>query len=221
MVCAAQRFCATETPPPFIVPAGPASAPVDSLLQPPVKSPPYVWIASGILFAAATVWIKYEVKVNIQSASAGSAARQLGNIEVGQPAPEFSARDLAGQTVNLSDYHGQKVVLVDFWATWCGPCRMAMPGLQSLQDDFKDRGLEILSINQRESAEQVGDFIKKKGYGFHVLLDPDSAVAAKYAVRGIPTLVAVDKKGVVRWIRAGYSPGDSDLRRVLEGLIKE
>ena len=67
MVCAAQRFCATETPPPFIVPAGPASAPVDSLLQPPVKSPPYVWIASGILFAAATVWINYEVMASESS----------------------------------------------------------------------------------------------------------------------------------------------------------
>jgi peroxiredoxin len=186
-----------------------------------VKSSLYVWIPSGILFAVATVWINYEVKVNIQSASGNRATRQLGNIEVGQLAPGFSAQDLTGQTVNLTGYRGQKVVLIDFWATWCGPCRMAMPGLQSLQDEFGERGLEILSVNQRESAEQVGDFIRRKGYGFHVLLDPDAAVAAKYFVRGIPTLLLVDKKGVVRWIRVGYSPGDSDLRRVLEGLIKK
>jgi peroxiredoxin len=186
-----------------------------------VKTPSYVWIACGIVFAVATVWINYEVKVNIQSAPAGRATRQLGNIEVGQTAPEFSAQDLVGRTVSLSDYRGHKVVLIDFWATWCGPCRMAMPGLQGIQDDFKDRGLEVLSVNLRESAEQAGDFVKKKGYGFHVLLDPDSAIAGKYSVSGIPTLLAVDKKGVVRWIRVGYSPGDSDLRRVLEGLIKE
>lgn len=180
-----------------------------------------IWITAGVLFAVATVWINYEVKVNIQGDSGGNSTRELGEIEAGKPAPEFSARDLAGQTVHLSDYRGRKVVILDFWATWCGPCRMSMPGLQSLQDDFKGRGLEILSVNQRESAEQAGEFIKKKGYGFHVLLDPDASVAAKYFVRGIPTLLVVDKNGVVQWIRTGYSPGDSDLRRVLERLTKD
>ena len=123
--------------------------------------------------------------------------------------------------MNLSDYRGQKVVLVDFWATWCGPCRMTMPGLQSLQDDFKGRGLEILSVDLGESSEQAGGFMRRKGYGFHVLLDPDSAIAAKYGVRGIPTLVAVDKQGVVRKIRVGYRPDDGDLQRVLERLTSK
>lgn len=67
----------------------------------------------------------------------------------------------------------------------------------------------------------LGRCRKRKGYGFHVLLDPDAAVAAKYFVHGIPTLLLVDKMGVVRWIRVGYSPGDSDLRRVIEGLLKK
>lgn len=186
-----------------------------------MKPRPYVWIVSGILFAGATVWINYEVKVNIQAAAADGTTREMGHIKVGQPAPDFSAKDLADQTVKLADYHGQKVVLIDFWATWCGPCRMAMPGLQGVQDDFKGRGLEILSVNQGESSEQAGAFMKQKGYGFHVLLDPDSAIGAKYAVRGIPTMVAVDKKGVVRWIRVGYRPNDTDLRQELERLIKE
>lgn len=96
-----------------------------------------------------------------------------------------------------------------------------MPGLQSVQDDFKGRGLEILSVNQGESSEQAGAFMKKKGYGFHVLLDADSAIANDYGVRGIPTIVAVDKTGVVRWIRVGYRPDDSDLREVLERLLKK
>jgi len=180
----------------------------------------FAWIAAGMIFAGATLWINYEVKVNLQAGTAAGATRELGNLKVGQPAPDFSAPDLAGQTVSLSDYRGQKVVLLDFWATWCGPCKMAMPGLQSLQDDFKKRGLEILSLNEGESAEQAGNFIKKKGYGFHVLLDASSAIGASYGVRGIPTLV-VDKQGLVRWIRVGYSPDDSDLRRVLEPLFQK
>jgi peroxiredoxin len=186
-----------------------------------VKPRPYAWITSGILFAAATVWINYEVKVKIQSGSADGATQQLGSIRVGEPAPVFSAEDVAGETVGLGDFRGQKVVLVDFWATWCGPCRMAMPGLQSLLNDFKDRGLEILSINQGESAEQAAAFMKKKGYGFHVLLDPDSSIASRYFVRGIPTVLVVDKEGIVQWIRVGYSPNDSDLRRLLERLVKK
>ena len=186
-----------------------------------MKPRPYAWIAAGLLFAGATVWINYEVKVNIQAAADDGATREMGDVKIGQPAPDFSAQDLADQTVKLADYRGQKVVLIDFWATWCGPCRMAMPGLQSVQDDLKSRGLEILSVNQGESSGQAGAFMKSKGYGFHVLLDPHSAIGAQYAVRGIPTLVAVDKTGVVRWIRVGYRPDDTDLRQELERLLKE
>ncbi len=163
----------------------------------------YGWIAAAIVFAGATVWINYEIKVNIQLGTKDGATREMGHLEVGQSAPDFSARDLADRTVRLSDYRGQKVVLLDFWATWCGPCKLAMPGLQSIQDDFKGRGLEILSLNEGESAEQAGGFIKKKGYGFHVLLDAGSGIGASYGVRGIPTMVVVDKQGVVRWIFSG------------------
>ena len=96
-----------------------------------------------------------------------------------------------------------------------------MPGLQSVLDDFKGRGLEILSVNEGESSELAGDFMKKKGYGFHVLLDAGSATGAKYGIRGIPTLVAVDKQGVVRWIRVGYRPDDADLRLELDRLMRK
>jgi peroxiredoxin len=135
-------------------------------------------------------------------------------------APEFTLKDAAGRAVHLSDYRG-KVVLLNFWATWCGPCRMAMPGLQELQDKFKDRGLEILSVNQGETAEPVRNFIQRKKYSFHVVLDQDGAVGGKYGVRGIPTLVLVDKKGMVQWLRVGYSGNDDELRQLLERLTRE
>jgi peroxiredoxin len=143
------------------------------------------------------------------------------NVKIGQPALDFSIKDLAGQTVTLNSYRNQKVVLMDFWATWCGPCRMEMPKLQELQNEFKDRGLEILSVNQGEPAGMVSPVIENGKYSFHVVLDQDKAVGHAYGVRAIPTLVLVDKSGVVQWVRVGYSENQDDLRGKVEQLTKE
>jgi len=178
------------------------------------------WIIGGVLFAVASIAIHYEVKFVMHHQSAG-AVQEMGNLKVGQEAPDFTLQDLSGQPVNLNSYRGQKVVLMDFWATWCGPCRMAMPDLQDLADKFKDRGLEILSVNQGESADQTRNFIEHRKYTFHVVLDQDQAVGNNYGVRGIPTLILVDKKGVVQWLRVGYSQNIDDLRQQVEKLTKE
>jgi peroxiredoxin len=184
------------------------------------KVPKIVWIIGGVLFAVASIAIHYEVKFVMHNQGAGSV-QEMGNVKVGEPAPDFSLPDLSTNIVTLSSYRGQKVVLMDFWATWCGPCRMAMPGLQELQEKFKDHGLEIFSVNQGEAAGQVGSFIQRKKYTFHVVLDQDGAVGGKYGVQGIPTLVLVDKKGVVQWLSVGYSENEDDLTQLVEKLIKE
>ena len=186
-----------------------------------MRLPKIVWIAVGVLFAAVSAYIQYEVKVRLHHRQAGGSKRELGNLKLGDPAPDFSSRDLSEGPVSLVSYRGRKVVLLDFWATWCGPCRMAMPGLQSLHDEFKDRGLEILSVNQDEPAVQVRHFINRKKYTVHVILDPDSAIGHRYGVRGIPTLVVVDKQGLVQWLQVGYSQDQSELRQLLERLTKE
>ena len=178
------------------------------------------WVAAGVVFVIASVAINYQVKVAMHRGHGGST-EELGSIKVGQPAPDFTLNDLSNQSVSLSSRRGQKVVLLDFWATWCGPCRMAMPGLQEMQEQFKTNGLEILSLNQGEGADVVRSFIERKKYSFHVLLDSNSDVGNKYGVQGIPTLVLIDKKGAVQWISVGYSPTEDDLKNQIERLTKE
>ena len=172
------------------------------------------------LFVIASVAIQYEVKMGPNHGGDGTT-QQMGSIQVGGPAPDFTLPDLSGHATALSSYRGQKVMLLDFWATWCPPCRMTMPGLQKLEEDFKGRGLEILSINQGEAGDEVRHFIDHKKYTFHVVLDQNQAVGAKYGVKGIPTLVLVDKKGVVRRISVGYSKNEDDLQQAVERLVKE
>ncbi|MGO8699068.1 MAG: TlpA family protein disulfide reductase [Limisphaerales bacterium] len=180
-----------------------------------------LWLFALAAFAAATVWINYEVKVKVQGGQGSGSVLEMGNVKVNQPAPDFSALDLSGNAVSLASFRGHKVVLLDFWATWCGPCRMAMVALQDLQDKYKNQGLEILSLNQAEPADNVRQFINRKKYGFHVLLDPQGDVSTKYGVRAIPTLVLIDKNGVIQRLQVGYSPNESDLQQTVERLLKK
>jgi peroxiredoxin len=173
--------------------------------------------AAGFLIAVGAV-----VVMGKRVASGGMGAVQtMGNIKMGQPAPDFTLQDLADKSVALSSFRGKKVVLVDFWATWCGPCRESMPSLQKLADKYQDHGLEILSLNQGEAPEPVHDFIQKEKYTFHVLLDNKGEVGpGKYGVHGIPTMVLIDKNGVVQWIRVGYSGQEDGLEALVDRLTK-
>jgi peroxiredoxin len=170
-------------------------------------------------FAAATVWINYAVKVNVEQGRSRGSVDTMGNLKVGEMAPDFSLLDLSNRTVTLSSYSGKKVVLLDFWATWCGPCRMEMVDLQALLDKFKDRNFEILSLDQGEDASVVGSFISRKKYGFHVLPDADGQVASQYGVKAIPNLVLIDKNGVIRWLKVGYDGNNSELEHEIEILL--
>jgi len=184
-----------------------------------VRLPKAVWIVAGALFAGASLAIHYEVKVGMHRHT--GSVNALGPIKVGELAPDFTLGDLAGQPVTLRSFHGKKAVLIDFWATWCGPCKAAMPGLQDLADKFKDRGLEVVTIDQGESIDQVRYFIERRKYSFQVLLDHDRAVGDQYGVRGIPTSVLVDKNGVVQSIAVGNLWSKDELQKRVERITKE
>jgi len=120
-------------------------------------------------------------------------------------AKDFTLKDPAGHDVTLSSYRGKKVVIMDFWATWCGPCRMAMPALARYWERNKDK-VEVLMINQGEAPERVKAFIEASKLPMRVLLDRDGSVSRAYRVYGIPTTFIVDKEGILRARYTGFDP---------------
>ncbi|MFH1227903.1 MAG: redoxin domain-containing protein [Planctomycetota bacterium] len=135
---------------------------------------------------------------------------------VGQPAPEFSLSSLEGAKISLKDYRG-KIILLDFWATWCPPCCKDLPHIQKLNNEFKNKGLVILGINNEE-ADTVAKFIKDNKYDFTTLRD-DGSARRTYRVMVIPTLVIIDKEGKISEYLVGYRE-ESVLRAKIEALLK-
>lgn len=135
-----------------------------------------------------------------------------GAVRVGSLAPSFQARDLAGATVSLDDYRG-RVVVLNFWATWCPPCRVEMPELEAYQAEVGGR-LAILGIDMGEPPEAIRPFVREYGVTFPILLDESGAIAATYSVTGLPTSVILDRAGFIRERVVGAMTRDGLARRV-------
>ncbi|MBN1352225.1 TlpA family protein disulfide reductase [candidate division KSB1 bacterium] len=141
------------------------------------------------------------------------------------PAPAFTLTDLAGNPVSLKDFKG-KTVILDFWATWCGPCVRSFPAMQQAVNKYQaDNTIKFLFINTWERGEDnlkitanVKDFIQSQQYTFHVLRDEENAVVSAYNVSGIPTKFIIDADGKIRFKNVGYN-GDDELLEELELMI--
>src|SRR5436309_9502329 len=116
---------------------------------------------------------------------------------VGAPAPEIALRDLQGQEVRLSDLHG-KIVLLNFWATWCKPCKEEMPAMQASYERLRDQGFVVLAVNELEDTDKVIEHIRTHGHTFLVVMDHDNRVANQYGVGGLPASFLIDRQGIVR-----------------------
>ena len=138
-------------------------------------------------------------------AVSGSLAWSMGSRVpvVGAPAEDFRLIDLEGKSQSLSQYRG-KVVLVNFWATWCKPCTTEMPAMQATYDKLRDKGFVVLAINELEDDAKVREHIKQHGHTFPVLMDRENKVANQFGVFGLPVSVFIDEKGVVQeYIKGG------------------
>ena len=117
-------------------------------------------------------------------------------------APDFSLTTATGETQVLGAYKG-KVVLVNFWATWCGPCRAEMPAIEDVYQAKRERGFVVLALDQQEDMTSIASFAQQLGLTFPLLLDMDAAVARRYHVGALPTTFFIDRKGVIRDMAIG------------------
>jgi len=147
--------------------------------------------------------------------SAASSQTPATHLDVGAEAPEFTLEDLEGKKVGLKDLRGN-VVLLNFWASWCLPCRQEISSLEKIQREYKESGLIVLGINDEE-VQKAKDFLKQNSLTLLTLNDPGQKVAKLYHVPGIPTSVLIDKQGIISWQLAGVL-NDQDLRAALTRL---
>ncbi|MDQ3623822.1 MAG: redoxin domain-containing protein [Verrucomicrobiota bacterium] len=152
---------------------------------------------SYLLTVLSTVAVLYLLVFQTTGTPAGSAsAVATSNMAVGQQAPDFSLTDHKGQAVSLASLRG-KYVLIDFWATWCGPCKEVMPVVARAHEEFRGKGLEVLGISIDEDGQKFLSYVNANGFAYPQLHDPDMAVANAYHVQAIPSIFLINKEGVV------------------------
>ncbi len=167
----------------------------------------------------ATLIVSAVLAASVLHLQCGGSRFAPGSLEVGQEAPAFELPDLAGRSVSLHQYQG-KLVLVDFWATWCGPCRLSMPMLEELQKEYPNE-LVLLAVNLQEPADDVRRYVTMQRIRSLVLLDEDGSVGGAYGSESIPMQVLIDQKGIIRHVQIGFSPNmGARLRGEIDKLLR-
>jgi peroxiredoxin len=136
-------------------------------------------------------------------------------------APDFTLKSDTGENLRLSEFRGE-VVMINFWASWCGPCRQEMPLLDELYTQYQPLGFTILSVNVEEDSTQAKQMLKDIPVNFPVLYDNQSEVSKLYKVVAMPSTVLVDRDGNVRYLHQGYKPGyEEAYQQQVRALIRE
>jgi len=139
----------------------------------------------------------------------------------GGSAPAFTLAARGGHDVTLAQYHGQ-VVMINFWASWCGPCRQEMPLLESIYKKYNKLGFTLLGVNVEPDSKAADDWLRDTPVSFPILYDKDSKVSKLYDVAGMPSTVIIDRSGKLRKIHRGYKPGDeNEYLDSIRALVRE
>jgi peroxiredoxin len=151
----------------------------------------------------------------------GLAAAIVSAAPISGPAPLFALESREGPEVALGDLKGQ-VVMINFWATWCGPCRQEMPHLEALHQRYSSLGFTLLGVNVENDREGAAAFLAETQVTFPILFDPQNEVSKLYKVVAMPSTVLVGRDGTMRFIHHGYKPGyEGEYQTQIRELLKE
>ncbi|PYI93408.1 MAG: hypothetical protein DME97_06640 [Verrucomicrobia bacterium] len=159
-------------------------------------------LALSLLLLGAFAVFSFTVKNRLNTKESPVTALKLS-----APMPDFTLPDASGQPVKFSDVSRQnKLVLINFWATWCTPCRMEMPEFEKIYGAKKTQGFTILAISEDAEREKLDTYLKNKPVSFPVLIDKDGALAKQFGIRALPTTILVDRDGKVQQVIEGVEP---------------
>ena len=137
------------------------------------------------------------------------------------PAPDFTLKSRSGENVKLSEYRGD-VVMINFWASWCAPCRQEMPLLEDMYKKYSDLGFVLLGVNVEEDSSKANDLLRDVAVTFPVLFDNANEVTKLYKVVAMPSTIIVDRDGKMRYLHRGYLPGyENEYVKQIKELIRE
>ena len=146
---------------------------------------------------------------------------EAGAVGIRDEAPDFTLKSLDGNNLRLEEFRGQ-VVLINFWASWCGPCRQEMPLLDRLHHRYEDTGFTVLGVNVEGDSKPAQEIVDKTNVTFPVLIDEGQKVSERYDLEAMSSTIVIDRDGVIRYIHLGYKPGDeSKYVEVVKKLIRE
>ncbi len=143
------------------------------------------------------------------------------SVELNEPAPDFTLKSMTGENVKLSELQGN-VVMINFWASWCGPCRQEMPLLDEFYKKYNKLGFVLLGINVEEDSSKAANYLREIPVSFPILYDNTNSVSKLYNVDAMPSTVLVDRNGNLRFLHRGYKPGDeNEYKKLMKALMRE
>lgn len=157
---------------------------------------------------------QYILAIALMVVTFNSYAFKKGDVTPDIPLPQLEGQS-AGKATSITDYKG-KLVYLDFWASWCGPCRQSLPILNEIRKDYASKGFEVVAVNVDENLKDALKFLDKYPVDYPILLDPKGKMPKTYKVQGMPTAYLIDEKGVVLYKHTGFKKKD---RKKIEALI--
>ncbi len=177
----------------------------------------WIYFAVAILLAGAGwIWVSAEDIDNADGAATIQTAPQEGFL-----APDFTLQTMSGEQITLSDLQGQPV-LVNFWASWCPPCRAEMPGMENAYQEYQSQGFVVLAINvtYQDTLSDAISFVETQGFSYPILFDTQGSVSKLYQLRSLPTSFFVDKEGVIQDVVYGGPIPEADIQARIENLLE-